>query len=237
MSTEDWKSDRPAWTPRVPRNVIQRLYERDAEGIVDETLIDEVGVAFLARIESIDRVGDALSGQAHCPHCDRTIPHEFDKEEWIRCPSCRWQLRWDDYHRSFRGKYLAALGIKPFLHEFAGAYPRARDPRAKMILIDTLIHRYHWELEGNPEGPGAKNLIGGKSDDLVTFLNDLTYSEQSTPELKATHKKGSTLSRQRRGARRNARAEKEIGAREKARRKELKRKARRQMLSERDTKP
>ncbi|MBK37011.1 MAG: hypothetical protein CME26_15960 [Gemmatimonadetes bacterium] len=169
--------------------MIQRLYEQDAKGIVDEDLIDEVGVSFLARIQSIERVGDALSGQAHCPHCDETIDHPMEKEAWIECEPCRWRITWDDYHRSFRGKYLAASGIKPFLREFADSYPRAQTPRQRLILIDNLIHRFHWELGNTPGATGAKNLIGGKTDDLFNFLEQLAYGDASTPELVETREK------------------------------------------------
>ena len=232
---DDWKSDRPAWSPRVPRNVIQRLYEQDARGIVDEELIDEVGIAFLARIQSIDRVGDALSGQAHCPRCDRTINHQMDKAELLRCEPCQWQLTWDDYHRSFRGKYLAAFGIKPFLREFADAYPKARSARDKMILIDTLIHRFHWEMGATPGSTAAKNLIGGKSsDDLLDFLDHLAYGDASTPEIKAARENWVTAKEVNRKIQRKAREEKQKGAQAKADRTELKRHVRQQMLSERD---
>ncbi|MDE2700663.1 MAG: hypothetical protein OXI23_17485, partial [Gemmatimonadota bacterium] len=51
----------------------------------------------------------------------------------------------------------------------------ARSVQEKMILIDTLIHRYHWELEGGLSGPGARDLIGGKPNEIIDFLNNLSY--------------------------------------------------------------
>lgn len=228
---EEWKSDRPTWSSRVQRNVIQRLYERDAQGIPDEALIDEVGIAFLARIESIDRVGDALSGRAHCPHCDRTIEHQMDNTEWLRCVACQWQLTWDDYHRSFRGKFLAALGIKPFLHEFSEAFPRAHNAREKMILIDTLIHRFHWELGEGPKGTAAKNLIGGKNDDLHDFLDRLAYEDQSTTELRENRERWLEVKRLRDEDNRKTHQQRQKASQEKAKLEELKRRVRQQQLS------
>lgn len=55
-----------------------------------------------------------------------------------------------------------------------------------MILIDTLIHRYHWELEGGLTGPGARDLIGGKPSEIIDFLNHLSYGTNSNPEILAT---------------------------------------------------
>lgn len=76
--------------------------------------------------------------------------------------------------------------MDPFLKEYAEQYRIARSPQQKMILIDTLIHRYHWELEGGLTGPGARNLIGGKTNELIDFLNHLSYGIKSSPEILST---------------------------------------------------
>ena len=52
-----------------------------------------------------------------------------------------------------------------------------------MILIDQLIHRYHWELV-NAGRPGGCNLIGGTLKQVTVMLNKLAYSDQSTPGLR-----------------------------------------------------
>ncbi|MBI5289694.1 MAG: hypothetical protein HY873_12045, partial [Chloroflexi bacterium] len=46
-------ADEIQWARRVKPEVIRRLYTRDAKGIVDEELIDEVGYAMYARCHSI----------------------------------------------------------------------------------------------------------------------------------------------------------------------------------------
>ena len=51
------------WSPRVGPQKILRLYQTDAQGIVDEDLIDEVGHGLLARCESIRIVSDAYKGR------------------------------------------------------------------------------------------------------------------------------------------------------------------------------
>ena len=73
-----------------------------------------------------------------------------------------------------------------FLKEYLEDYQVAKSPQQKMILIDTLIHRYHWELEGGLSGPGARDLIGGKPQDVIDFLNELSYGTKSNPEILAT---------------------------------------------------
>jgi hypothetical protein len=55
-----------------------------------------------------------------------------------------------------------------------------------MILIDTLIHRYHGELSGQPTRPVGCNLIAGRMADIVAFLDRLSYEPRSTPETRST---------------------------------------------------
>ena len=169
MSNPKPRHDRPTWASRVPREKIARLYATDAQGIVDEELIEDVGIGLFARIESIFKSREASAGQARCPLCDRQIDHDGMKDTILRCESCNWELTWDEYHKAKQGKHLAASGLTVFLQEFLQKYQTARSPKEKMVLIDTLIHRYHWELEGGLTRPGATDLIGGRQQKLWIF--------------------------------------------------------------------
>ncbi len=180
------RHDRPTWAGRVPRRKIAELYKKDALGIHDEELIDEVGIGLLVRIEHIFRAKAANSGLASCPLCRSEIPHDFAPAFLLRCDSCNWELAWAEYQKSFRGKHLIASGMTAFLKEYVEQYRAARSPQQKMILIDTLIHRYHWELEGGLTGPGARDLIGGKPSEIIDFLNHLSYGTRSNPEILST---------------------------------------------------
>ncbi len=180
------RHDRPSWAGRVPRHKIAELYKKDVLGICDEDLIDEVGIGLLVRIREIFRAREANSGLARCPYCRRGIAHDFDPAFLIRCESCNWELAWSEYQKSFQGKHLIASGMTAFMKEYLEDYQVAKSPQQKMILIDTLIHRYHWELEGGLTGPGARDLIGGKPQDVIDFLNELSYGTKSNPESLST---------------------------------------------------
>ena len=104
-------------------------------------------------------------------------------QEILRCTECGWELPWTEYHRSCRKKNMASLGLIEIFREFSREYPKARTYREKMLTIDRLIHRYHWELEGEAGGPAAVNLIGGTRAQIIAFLNKLTYGDESTPGL------------------------------------------------------
>lgn len=54
------------WAPKVRQHQIRRLYENDARGIVDTTLIDDVGLALFLRCESLLMI---WRGEVRCPVC------------------------------------------------------------------------------------------------------------------------------------------------------------------------
>jgi len=88
---------------------------------------------------------------------------------------------------------MLSAGLETFFRDFALGFPKARNYGEKMVLIDQLLHRYHWELEGEPGGPAAVNLIGGTRGEVLAFLNELTYGKGSTPGLSATRQRWLTM--------------------------------------------
>ena len=173
------RSDRPQWAGRVPPHRIKRLYAWDAKGIVDEAMIDEVGYTLLARCESILTVTEAHNKRrVACPLCGQFILHNWNDEDLLRCGDCDWQLSWGAYRKTYQKKQLHAGGMEPFLKAFAVDFSQARDPQDKMILIDTLPHRYHGEFEGSEGRPGALNLIAVKgTKEVRAFLDGLGGKE------------------------------------------------------------
>ena len=226
--------NRPIWAGRIPRQKIAELYAKDAQGIRDEELINEVGIGLLVRIESIFQARDANNGLARCPHCQRGLEHNFDKEFLLRCESCSWELTWAEYQKSFRGKHLIASGMTAFLKEYVQKYRVARSVQEKMILIDTLIHRYHWELEGGLTRPGATDLIGGRQHEIIDFLNKLSYGEKSSPEILANRAEWIQKVKKSQQHRKTKREERQKKKEERERKKNLKRKVRQQMLAQRN---
>ena len=181
------ETGRPEWAGRVSRSKVVQLYRTDAQGIIDKDLIDEVGYTLLTRCESILLATEAGRGRAMCPVCRSTIYHGSGSEEILECASCGWQLAWSEYYASIRRKQLGAGGIEPFLKEFVQQFPKAPSPRHRMILIDQLIHRYHWEMIQDPGRPGCNSLIGGTVGQVMSMLNSLSYSDASTPGLREVH--------------------------------------------------
>jgi hypothetical protein len=179
------ENDTPTWAPRVKQHKIRRLYEDDALGIYDENLINDVGFGLLARCQSFIAANEAREGRAHCPRCGRTVEHTGHKEDLMRCP-CGWQLTWGEYFETIQHKQLS--GAEPVLRQFQDfveRFPSARTAAEKVLSIDQLLHGFHWYYKTNePARPVAVNLIQGRLQQVIEFLDSLIYSEKSTPGAK-----------------------------------------------------
>lgn len=171
----------PTWAPRVTQREIRRLYETDAKGIHDEELIDEVGYGPLARCLSFIDAAEAVRGRARCPRCSGVVMHAGRREEVLRC-KCGWELTWGDYFKTIQHKQLS--GAEPVLDQFRNfvqAFSADRTPQEKTILIDRLIHGFHWYYKTNAKTrPVAINLIKGRLSEVVAFLENLSCGDKST---------------------------------------------------------
>jgi hypothetical protein len=176
--------DLPEWAPRVSQQDIRRLYEDDARGIHDDELLDEVGYGLLARCESFIAAVEAVHGRALCPRCGAIVEHGACKDELLQC-SCGWELPWRDYFATIQHKQLS--GAKPVLdlfRHYVRTFPSRTTARAKMLAIDALIHGFHYFYKtGGPTRPVAVNLIEGRLNEVIDFLDALTYGPQSTDGL------------------------------------------------------
>lgn len=187
------------WAPKVRPERIRQLYERDALGIVDEALIDDVGLALHARCSSIVLVND---GQVRCPRCgaefkvqrtyrERTKGEDAgDPEEVVPCPEvgCEWETAVGQWHESWRHRELHAGWGLPPLREFAEHYPLIVAARQRMLAIDQLLHAFHHDLRNSaPHRSVAHNLIEGNHKQALALLDGLAYGERSTPEVRETY--------------------------------------------------
>ena len=176
----------PQWAPRVRQDRIRRLYEQDAKGIVDDDLVNDVGYALLSRCQSFLEATAAVQGQAPCPVCARVVLHTGKKEAVLQCP-CGWELPWEDYFATIQRKQLSgAEPVVQLFHHFVTGFPAARNPRDKVVMIDQLLHGFHWYQQQGYTRPVAVNLIEGKLADVIAFLDHLTYGAASTVGMQQT---------------------------------------------------
>lgn len=177
----------PVWAPRLRKLQIEQLYQRSAQGLLDEELIDDVGYALYSRCTSMLQVSQAIRGNPPCPNCGAPAQLDSEPDPFARCVSCGWACPWGLYQKTYQHKGLFAGGLEPFIQDFVRAFPAARSHRERMVLIDSLIHRFHWESEGVTDGrPGATSLIEGKMKDIMAFLDRLSYGDHIPPEIEHT---------------------------------------------------
>lgn len=183
------------WTPRLPKEKLRRLYVKEAEGIYDEELIDDVGISLYMRCKDILTVKLAREDRkVRCPVCDN-IGHETfikrhgDMREIIKCPVCEWKIVWEDYLRAFKRKQLNAGGAVKAFEGFIRSFKNSDSPKEKMLAIDRLIHEFHYSVKERPHQPTRPvgvNLISGNLKSVIEFLKKLTAGEFCIPEMEDT---------------------------------------------------
>jgi len=184
--------DEIEWGKRIPKWKLRRLYESDAQNMLDEDLLDDVGFTLLERCRDILKVYSAQHGRVHCARCDRRgqttlIPvlqtAGDPSDQVLTCPVCGWQITWGDYHLSFKRKQLNPGGAVDTFKSFTENFPHAHTPQAKMIAIDRLIHEFHYSYQSMPDlptRPVGVNLIEGHIEDVIAFLSELTFGHESS---------------------------------------------------------
>ncbi len=61
---------------------------------------------------------------------------------------------------------------------------KAKSPQERLLLIDRLIHAFHWSIRHRrTHAPAAAHLIEGGLAEVMTFLDELTNGEKTTPGL------------------------------------------------------
>ena len=179
--------ERIRWAPKVSRTLVRHLYRRDALGIVDDELIDEVGCALYNRCDSIRLVS---TYRGRCPRCGAIFEAGLgrDPEAAISCTSegCGWATTAGVYRHSRAHRDLIGGNFMPEVEAFMAGFDAACDPRAKMRLIDQLIHAFHRGPAGQPMKSAACSLIDGPRKGAAAFLDALSYGEGNTPGLPET---------------------------------------------------
>ena len=169
------RQDRIKWSPRIQPALIKQLYEADALGLQDDDLCNDVGFRLYLRCQTILMVS---KDEVACPRC-RTVfvINTSSKEAMSKCPTedCDWQITMLAYRESWSKKKIWGENALPAFDEFYNRFSPMLKYKEKMLLIDRLIHSFHWNLKANmPARSAANNLIEGNHDRVVEFLDKLT---------------------------------------------------------------
>lgn len=168
-----------SWSPKIRQAKIRQLYQNDALGVVDEILVEDVGLGLLERCRSVWLV---TQREVECPRCGSVFsmcePGTWKLLSGVQsCPTpgCGWETTAEQWHESWKHRELlgsaAMQAIETYLHD----YPRAQRTEEQMICIDQLIHSFHISLRtGKTTRSFANNLIEGSHDQVVEFLDRLS---------------------------------------------------------------
>jgi len=169
------QKERIKWSPRIRKELIKRLYESDALGLQDDDFCNQVGYRLYLRCQTILM---ASRDEVTCPRCGTTfVIKTAGVEDVTICPTngCDWRTTMLEYRQSWSKKRLWGAKDLPVFEEFYARFSPKLAYREKMILIDQLIHRFHWSIQENlPNRSVANNLIEGNHDQVVEFLDTLT---------------------------------------------------------------
>jgi predicted RNA-binding Zn-ribbon protein involved in translation (DUF1610 family) len=162
----------------VAKASIRRLYESDACGLLDEELLADVGTRLYQRCLSILEVYEARHGRVRCPVCTRAGRETvMARVVEMTCPVCGWRITWREYARTFKRRQLNSGGALSVFRAFLHDWPAARTAELKMASVDQLIHGFHYSFRDRPTLPSrpvGPNLIHGKLEDVIRFLDGLS---------------------------------------------------------------
>jgi hypothetical protein len=168
-----------SWSPKIRQSKIWQLYQNDALGAVDETLVEDVGLSLLHRCQSIWLVTER---KVECPRCG-AIFQLSEPDSWkmlpgvqvCPTPGCGWEITAEQWHESWRHRDLLGTAVLQTVETYLRDYPRARKTEEQMVCIDQLIHAFHIGLQTGKAGRSfANNLIEGSHDQVVELLDRLS---------------------------------------------------------------
>jgi hypothetical protein len=176
------------WARRVSRRDIQRLYESDARGLLDEELLDRVHYAIYARVCDMFEVREAQqTGRVKCRACGAFVPQPYrmgtrNKGNVLKCDQCGWQVTCGEFYDSYTGGSMLPGSVADLFEAYLARFAAVRTPSDKMLLVDWLIHQFH-VMQGVANGPVGKNVIQGTADQVRSLIETLANGPGSTPGL------------------------------------------------------
>lgn len=166
------------WCKKVSRRDLQKLYQSEARGMIDDALLDEVGYAFYARCKQSKEVLPLLNqGRMLCHHCG-SVFNATGYASITQC-ECGYCYTYREYRRSFNANDMPAHRAQPIFDTFMEKWPQCKEPMQKMMLIDWLIHSFHVTLMSGEKGRSVcVNLIEGTKKQISDLILTLAYDNR-----------------------------------------------------------
>ena len=160
------------WAPRLQPQLLQRLYQADAAGLVDLELCEDVGLRLYERCRTFVLVS---RGEVECPSCGALFAVSPAGNSTCPNEGCGWLTTKAAYDESVRNHYANTGNAVKAYFSFYQAYPRAGTYQEKIVLIDQLIHSFHIEEKTGAQTKSiASKLLEGNKKEVVRFLDRLS---------------------------------------------------------------
>ena len=190
------------WSPRLPLNKLRQLYLSQANGMLDEELLEDVAVTLYLRCKDIIAVDKACHGEVRCPFCYadnlKEVYITVNRDEYgraldkLQCGECSNEFSYAEYRRCHKREQLNMGGAGDAFKRFIKEYESPAPPEKRMLQIDRLIHEFHYSLKSKPEQPTRSvgpNLLGANLTVSMKFLDELSGIADDDPDLKVNAEK------------------------------------------------
>lgn len=172
-TTDPAKLNRFRWPPKASRRDLVRLYRGEAQGVLDEELLDEIGYTFYTRCKQGGEIRALMDkGRLVCHHCGALLsPTGYAS---VTPCACGYAYTYREYRRSCNAASMPGGRAAPLFHRFAQKWPGCKNSGDKMLLIDWLIHECHVTVMSGEKGRSVcMNLIEGTHAQIKEMLEAL----------------------------------------------------------------
>ncbi len=163
------------WCEKVSRSDLQKLYKGEAAGMLDEDLLEDIGITFYMRCTQAKRVRELMEkGQMLCLQCGEVLT--CTSYEGVVTCTCGYSYTYREYRRSCNSANMPGGRATPIFESYAQKWEGCTNAAQKMLLIDWLIHECHVTLMSDEQGRSVcVNLIEGTKKQISDLINQLAY--------------------------------------------------------------
>jgi len=166
------------WAPALSPSKLRELYRSSAEGLLNQELLEDVGILFYLRCQQgIEEFTLLRSDQLKCHQCGTILP----KQEGLMLCACGYQYTFQEYIHSFNDHRMPAGNALHIFTEYVEKWPKARTDSEKMNLIDWMIHQCHISMSSGLRLRSIlKNLIDAPQKTAEKLILELAYGDTIT---------------------------------------------------------
>lgn len=175
LGSDPKKLNKFSWIPALPPDKLRRLYRSSACGMMDQDLLDDVGILLYMRCQQgIEEYALLRSGRLKCHHCGAVL----SKEDGLMVCGCGYQYTFQAYNNSFNDHHMPGGNATHIFAEFVEKWPDTQTDSAKMTLIDWMVHQCHISMaSGLRLRSVLKNLIDAPQRTAEKLVLELAYGD------------------------------------------------------------